>query len=63
MDACMNLNEECLLQFLKNDGAIAPSDDAPFDSSEGGLVSDLRRIIRRDRFVSFPSGIVIRRKN
>ena len=57
----MNLNEECLLQFLKNDlpasGAIDDIPSAPI----GGLTSDLKRILRRRHYVSFPPAILIRR--
>ena len=71
----MNLNEECLLQFLQSDSPVLLSrqTQAPLNQFETtpqslrvattppGLVGDLQRILRRDRFVSFPPAILIRR--
>lgn len=57
----MNLNEECLLQFLKNDG-IAPTQAPPERQyTEGTLGAALNRVIRRNRYVSFPPAILVRR--
>ncbi|HEY9685829.1 MAG TPA: hypothetical protein V6C52_02510 [Coleofasciculaceae cyanobacterium] len=56
----MNLNEECLLQFLRNDLAIGEV-DAEADTEAASLSSDLRRVLRRNRYVSFPPAILIRR--
>lgn len=57
----MNLNEECLLQFLKNDlpGGTSALSDQP--QPELSLTSELRRILRRKHYVSFPQAILIRR--
>lgn len=57
----MNLNEECLLQFLKNDlpGTAPLSSNQPV--SELSLTSELKRILRRKHYVSFPQAILIRR--
>jgi hypothetical protein len=58
----MNLNEECLLQFLRNDLATGGA-DAEADTEAASLASDLRRVLRRNRFVSFPPAILVRRPN
>lgn len=57
----MNLNEECLLQFLQNDSAMVQSDDPSTPYTEGGLATELKRILRRKHYVSFPPAILIRR--
>ncbi|HEY9745115.1 MAG TPA: hypothetical protein V6C99_02735 [Oculatellaceae cyanobacterium] len=55
-----NLNEECLLQFLSAPLAQQPV-EAP--AAEGASLTDeLKRIYRRDRYVSFPPAILIRRQ-
>ncbi|MCE3235886.1 MAG: hypothetical protein K0Q50_2066 [Vampirovibrio sp.] len=56
----MNLNEECLLQFLKNDlpGNSTLSEQP---QPELSLTSELKRILRRKHYVSFPQAILIRR--
>jgi hypothetical protein len=56
----MNLNEECLLQFLRNDLATGGADPEA-DMEAASLSSDLRRVLRRNRFVSFPPSILVRR--
>jgi hypothetical protein len=54
----MNLNEECLLEFLSGPELQNPEMSAiQIDS----LSSELKRIHRRDRYVSFPQAILIRR--
>ncbi len=61
----MNLNEECLLQFLKND--LPPQLSAPLSApknsavGEGFLTRNLRRIFRQKHYVSFPAAILLRR--
>ena len=61
----MNLNEECLLQFLKND--LPPQLSALSSASEisppaeGFLTRNLRRIFRQKNYVSFPAAILLRR--
>lgn len=66
----MNLNEECLLQFLKNDlptrwTAAASPGQQPSDSiekpTEGFLTRNIRRIFRSRNYVSFPVAILLRR--
>jgi hypothetical protein len=62
----MNLNEECLLQFLKNDlppqlSAPVPSGQDQFELNGGFLTRNLRRILRRKNYVSFPVAILVRR--
>lgn len=57
----MNLNEECLLQFLKNDLPATGMPDHDPVQATGGLTADLRRILRRKQYVSFPQAILIRR--
>jgi hypothetical protein len=59
----MNLNEECLLQFLQNESAPAvPLEDPQFAPAHGaGLTTNLKRILRRKHYVSFPPAILIRR--
>jgi hypothetical protein len=61
----MNLNEECLLQFLKNDPpAHLAGKCAPQDASElngGFLTRNLGRILRNRNYVSFPAAILLRR--
>jgi len=62
----MNLNEECLLQFLKNDAPSpalrAKNEQDLLDLPSGGfLTRNFRRILRHDRYVSFPAAILVRR--
>jgi hypothetical protein len=61
----MNLNEECLLQFLKNDlppkRAEQTSGQDTSDLTGGFLTRNLRRILRHKNYVSFPVGLLIRR--
>lgn len=64
----MNLNEECLLQFLKNDAPpntekkVSGHDTS--DLTGGGfLTRNLRRIMRYKNYVSFPAAILVRRPN
>ena len=61
MEPGMNLNEECLLQFLKNEGVSTCQAEVAGD--EGILTTNLKRIFRRNRYVSFPPAIVIRRRD
>ena len=56
----MNLNEECLLQFLQTDPVLQA--DAHSAVQDGGnLTAELKRILRRKHYVSFPQAILIRR--
>lgn len=55
----MNLNEECLLQFLKNEGGTASQEAGPDEGS--GLTANLKRVFRRNHYVSFPPAILFRR--
>jgi hypothetical protein len=58
----MNLNEECLLQFLQNDSANLPSEQpAGPAQKDGSLTAELKRILRHKHYVSFPQAILIRR--
>jgi len=57
----MNLNEECLLQFLQNDRALSRTDIPVASPQAAGLSGELKRIFRRERYVSFPQAILIRR--
>lgn len=62
----MNLNEECLLQFLKNDmiaRTVSHNDSSPDPTLEDTLSGNLKRILRRNHYVSFPQAIVIGRPN
>jgi len=68
--ANMNLNEECLLQFLKNDPPAhlarqkTGQDAADQDGGLGGfLTRNLSRILRNRHYVSFPAAILLRRPN
>lgn len=54
----MNLNEECLLQFL-NPAAMPDKESCP--EAKGALTADLKRIIRHKQYVSFPQEILLRR--
>jgi hypothetical protein len=56
----MNLNEECLLQFLQRDIPVTPPNPS-IPTTEISLTSELRRILRRNRYVSFPPAILVRR--
>ncbi len=58
--AGMNLNEECLLQFLKSDGGIIQDKQKERNDQEG-LTFELSRIFRRNHYVSFPPAILVRR--
>lgn len=58
MEPGMNLNEECLLQFLQNEGGGAAAQDV---SRVDGLTANLRRVFRRNHYVSFPPAILVRR--
>lgn len=59
MSQPMNLNEECLLEFLSGPELLQP--EASVVQSDS-LSSELKRIHRRDRYVSFPQAILIRRQ-
>jgi len=59
----MNLNEECLLQFLQNDIATLQPDNQPSFQDTGSLTAELKRILRRKHYVSFPQAILIRRSS
>ncbi|WP_373532130.1 hypothetical protein [Vampirovibrio sp.] len=56
----MNLNEECLLQFLKSDGSVMPERQTK-QTDQSGLAAELSRIFRRNQYVSFPPAILVRR--
>jgi hypothetical protein len=60
--AGMNLNEECLLQFLKSDGGIIQEGQKE-RIDQGGLTSELSRVFRRNQYVSFPPAILVRRSS
>lgn len=55
----MNLNEECLLQYLKSEGGTATPELGHGDAT--GLTANLKRVFRRNHYVSFPPAILIRR--
>lgn len=57
----MNLNEECLLQFLRNDLATGEPATADAGQEAASIAPDMKRILRRSRYVSFPQAILIRR--
>jgi hypothetical protein len=57
----MNLNEECLLQFLQNDIAPLQPDNSPACPGGTSLTTELKRILRHKHYVSFPQAILIRR--
>jgi hypothetical protein len=66
MDASMtrralNLNEECLLQFLSSRGNTE-GEEVSGEPVEA-LTAELKRIHRRDRYVSFPPAILVRRRD
>ncbi len=56
----MNLNEECLLQYLQR--GLACQEEALDNTAYGNtLKADMNRVLRRDRYVTFPVGILVRR--
>lgn len=60
MNRSANLNEECLLQFLSSPN---PVHDVAAAGEADSLADELQRIHRRDRYVSFPPAILIRRQD
>lgn len=55
----MNLNEECLLQYLKSEGGTVSPELGQGDIN--GLAANLKRVFRRNHYVSFPPAILVRR--
>jgi len=61
----MNLNEECLLQFLKNDIPLHRSVSSSVEKEPthpGSFLSrNLRPIFKHKNYVSYPAAVLFRR--
>jgi len=63
----MNLNEECLLQFLKNDipfhFSVVPSVEKEPTRAGGFLHQDIRRVFKHKNYVSYPGAVLFHRSS